>query len=324
MKEIIHWGIIGCGRIAHKFAHDLNMTTDSILESVASRDMHNARQFAEDHGANSYYDEYESLVKNPKIDVVYIATVHPYHHDVALLCMKHGKSVLCEKPLAMNGQEVQSMVNSARNNKVFLMEAMWTRFIPAIEKMLTLIDEGKIGTVKSIHADFGFLGDQERSNRLFNKALGGGALMDIGIYPLYLSLLILGYPESVVASAHLTETGVDVSCGMVLRHTNGAVSSLHCTFMAHTQIEAWIHGTNGSIKLHRRFHHPGQLSIYHLGELSETFDLPYTGIGYYHEIEHVNDCLKSGLNESPKMSLSHSIHLMKMLDEVRAQVGVIY
>ena len=148
--------------------------------------------------------------------------------------------------------------------------------------------------------------------------------MDIGIYPLYLSLLILGYPDEISATASLTETGVDESCGMILKHKNGAVSSLHCTFMGHTQVGASIHGTEGSIRLHRRFHHPNQLSVYKHGEIIETLELPYTGIGYYHEIEHVNECLQKGLKESPKMRMVDSMKLMKLLDEVREQVGVFY
>ena len=324
MEKIINWGILGCGRIAGKFASDLALAGNSELVAVASRKLDTAEAFGKEYNARLYYGNYEDLVKNPQIDVCYIATIHPFHHEITHLCLDNGKAVLCEKPMGMNQEEVVSMATSAGDKKLFLMEAMWTRFIPVIDKMVGLIHDGIIGDIKSVHADFGFRGDQDRNNRLFNKSLGGGALLDIGIYPLYLSLLTLGYPEKISAVAHITETGVDESCSMILRHSNGAVSSLHCTFMSNTQIEGWIHGTKGSIRLHRRFHHPNELSIYRDGNLVETINIPYQGIGYYHEIIHVNECLRTGLIESPKMSLRDSLNLVKMMDEIRMQIGVDY
>ncbi len=324
MNKTIKWGILGCGKIAGKFASDLVLVQDTELLAVSSRSIEKAKTFGKEFHVSQCYGNYEELVQNPEVDVCYVATIHPFHHELAHLCLDHGKAVLCEKPMGMNHKEVLSMVNTAKEKGIFLMEAMWTRFIPAVEKMVELIREGTIGEIKSVHADFGFLGDQDRNNRLFNKSLGGGALLDIGIYPLYLSLLSLGYPEKISAVAQLTETGVDESCSMILRHQSGAVSSLHCTFMADTQIEGWIHGSEGSIRLHRRFHHPNKISVYHNGDLADTLETPYTGIGYFHEIVHVNECLRNGLLESPKMSLQDSLNLIKMMDEVRDQIGVFY
>jgi len=323
MKKI-NWGIIGCGKIAHKFASDLLLVQGAELTAVAARKEEKALQFGKEYGVGFCYGSYIDLVNDPDIDVCYIATIHPLHNEITHMCLGNGKAVLCEKPMGMNFSEVKSMVDLAKKNNLFLMEAMWTRFMPAVEKVLELIKEQVIGDIKSVHADFGFLGDMDRNSRLFNKKLGGGALLDIGIYPLYLSLLTLGYPEEISAVAQLTETGVDESCSMILRHDNGVVSSLHCTFMADTQIEAWIHGSLGSIRMHRRFHHPNQISIYHHGEVSELLDIPYTGIGYYHEIVHVNECLRKDLLESPKMSHKDSLNLVKMMDEVRNQIGVFY
>ena len=324
MKKTIKWGILGCGKIAGKFASDLALIEDAELTAVASRSLDKAKIFGSEFNVSLCYGSYEDLVRNPEIDVCYIGTIHPTHRELTELCLDNGKAVLCEKPMGMDMKEVHSMVEIARKRNLFLMEAMWTRFIPAIEKMVELIADGTIGEIKSVHADFGFLGDQDRSNRLFNKTLGGGAMLDIGIYPLYLSLLTLGYPEQISAVAQITDTGVDESCSMILKHKKGAVSSLHCTFMADTQTEGWIHGSEGSIRLHRRFHHPSKLSIYKKGDLVETIEIPYTGIGYYHEIVHVNECILSGKTESPKMSHQDSLNLVNMLDEVRNQIGVYY
>lgn len=324
MQKTVNWGILGCGKIAHKFAQDLMKVPDTQLVAVASRSKEKAQDFGRQYGVSNSYGSYEALVNDPTVDVCYIATVHPFHKEITMLCLNHSKAVLCEKPMGMNQEEVNAMIQRAIERDVFLMEGIWTRFIPAIEKMIELIQSDTIGEIRSVHADFGFLGDQDRSNRLFNKSLGGGALLDIGIYPLYMSLLVLGYPEEIAAVAHMTETGVDESCGMVLRHDNGAVSSLHCTFMADTQIEAWIHGKDGSIKLHSRFHHPTNISIYRKGEIEQTFEIPYIGNGYYHEINHVNECLRLDLKESPKVTLHDSLNLAKMLDKVREKIGLVY
>ncbi|NNF32600.1 MAG: Gfo/Idh/MocA family oxidoreductase [Saprospiraceae bacterium] len=324
MAKSVNWGILGCGKIAHKFAQDLMKVPDTQLVAVASRSKEKAKDFGRQYGVSNCYGSYEALVNDPTVNACYIATVHPFHKEITMLCLNHRKAVLCEKPMGMDQEEVKAMIQRAKEKDVFLMEGIWTRFIPAVGKMLGLIQSETLGDVRSVHADFGFLGDQDRSNRLFNKSLGGGALLDIGIYPLYLSLLVLGYPEDVEAAAQMTETGVDESCGMILRHRNGAVSSLHCTFMTDTQIEGWIHGSKGSIKLHSRFHHPNKVSIYRGGEIEQTYNIPYIGNGYYHEILHVNECIRLGLKESPKVMLNDSLNLVKMLDEVREKIGLVY
>jgi len=323
MQQPIKWGILGCGGIAHKVASDMKLVPKTTLKAVASKDKLRAKKFGSKYHVTNCYGSYEALAKDPEIDIVYVATRHPQHAEATLLCLQHGKAVMCEKPFAMNVNQVVQMINTARSRKLFLMEALWTRFIPAVEKMLEIIDEGRIGDIKMIHSDFGYLA-KSSNERLFDKKLGGGSLLDIGIYPLFISLLTLGVPEEIKSSAVFTDQGVDESCAMTLKYRDGAIASLSSTFATNTLTEALIHGTKASIKLHRQFHFPSKLSIIEGGEVKEEMELPITGTGYAHEIQHVNECLENGLTESPLMPLDFSLDLIKLLDEVRHQIGLEY
>lgn len=324
MQKTIKWGILGCGSIAHKFAHDLALVADSELVAVASRDISRAKAFGRSYRAKKCYGSYEALLNDPEVMVVYVATRHPYHASCTLLSLEHDKAVLCEKPFGMNAHEVLRMIQKAKDRGLFLMEALWTYFIPSVEKMMELIKKGRIGEVKMVHADFGFVGNPDPDGRLLNKELGGGSLLDIGIYPLFISLLTLGEPSQLKASASFSTTGVDESVGMLLHYPTGAMAILSSTFAVCTQVEALIHGTAGSIKLHRQFHHSSSLSIYEQGEKVEQLELPVMGHGYAHEIMHVNDCLKKGLKESLVMSHEFSTKLIRLLDGVRREIGLVY
>lgn len=324
MSKTINWGILGCGKIADKFAQDLTLLENTKLIAVASRSKERAESFGAKHSALRTYGSYEELVNDDTIDVIYIATRHPLHYSSTMLCLNHNKNVLCEKPFAMNRSEVQNMINLATEKKLFLMEALWSRFLPAIEKMKSLIEEGLIGEVKIIQADFGFKAMQDSSNRLFNKTLGGGSLLDIGIYPLFISQLILGIPSNINANAIFTSSGIDESCGMILKYDSGALAVLYSTFTSTTTNEAFVHGTKGTLKLHNRFHQSSQLSFIKNEKTIEIFDLPLIGLGYAHEIMHVNECLASGLTQSPKMTHQDSLNLIALLDEVRKEIGLKY
>ncbi|MBN1651101.1 MAG: Gfo/Idh/MocA family oxidoreductase [Bacteroidales bacterium] len=221
MSKIINWGIIGLGKIAHKFAEDLQLVEDANLLAVASRDIENAKSFAKKFSANQFYSSYKALVENPNVDVVYIATPHALHYEHTLLCLNANKAVLCEKAFAMNAAEVKEMIRTAKARNVFLMEALWTRFIPGTLKTLALIKEGSIGKIHSVEADFGFIGDTDPEKRLFNKRLGGGALFDIGIYPVFLSILILGAPKYINAHATMAATGVDAEVKITFAYESG-------------------------------------------------------------------------------------------------------
>lgn len=323
-KNKINWGIIGPGKIARTFAQDLRSVENAVIHGVASRSGEKAGAFAGEFNAVKSYDSYEALAADPDIDIVYIATPHVFHFENTMLCLKHGKNVLCEKPLGMHAGQVKTMIAEARKRKLFLMEGIWTRFIPATKLLLDLIRSRKIGEIISTRADFGFRGNPDPKARLFNNNLGGGSLLDIGIYPVYLSLLLLGPPSDIKAMARMSETGVDSFCSMLLDFPGGEKSVLESTFEAHTPTEALIYGTKGTLKLHASFHHARRISFYRDGEHKETLEVGYRGNGYVHEIEEVHHCLQNTLMESQKHSLQSSLDLISVLDRVRKEIGLDY
>lgn len=323
MTKKTHWGIIGLGKIAHKFAADLLLSETATLHGVASRSMEKATEFASTYNANKAFDSYEALANDPEIDVIYIATPHTFHFENTMLCLQHNKAVLCEKPMGINTQQTQTMIQEAKARNLFLMEAIWTRFMPSIEKMLTLLNEETIGEIISVHADFGFRTEFNAESRLYNKKLAGGSLLDIGIYPIFMSLLVLGIPSEINAMARMTTTEVDSFCAMLFNYENNTKAVLESTFETNTPTEAYIHGTKGSIKLHRRFHQATTITLEKDGN-ETVFELPHTGNGYFHEIEEVNTCIQNGETESAKLPLAFSDQLIQIIDRVKAEIGLKY
>ena len=324
MNTKIKWGIIGLGKIAHKFASDLLLSENAVLHGVASRSLEKAKTFSTQYKSITYYGSYEGLVKDHEIDVVYIATPHTFHFENTMLCFQNNKSVLCEKPLGISTQEVQTMIKEATSRNLFFMEAICTRFMPATEKLIELFNQNIIGDVISIHADFGFKAPIDLKGRLYNKKLGGGSLLDIGIYPIYLSLLILGVPTNIKAMARMTSTNVDSYCAMLFDYKNSAKAMLESTIEVNTPTEAIIYGSNGTIKVHNRFPLAEKLSIYQDDKLKERFELNYTGNGYVHEIEEVNNCLLMGKLQSNKLPHQLSLDLITTIDRVKKQIGLSY
>jgi len=321
---MIRWGILGPGRIAHKFAQDLLTLPEAQLYAVASSSQQRADEFAKQYGATHAFGKYDDLLTLSDLDVVYVATPHTLHYENVLMLLKAGIAVLGEKPFAMNSQQVQEMVETARQNKVFLMEALWSRFMPGIVQALDLARSGTIGKVVSVKADFGFKAQFSPEGRLFNKALGGGALLDIGIYPLFLSYLMLGKPVSIKASATFGSTGTDEQCGMVLTYTDGQLALLDCTLQAKTDCIGIIQGELGQLRIHSRFHETKAITL-HLEEQEPTlFDFDRNTFGYDYEAKHVMQCLAEGRTESPLWSLDDSINLMALLDAVGAEAGIAY
>jgi predicted dehydrogenase len=324
MTNTIKWGILGAGKIAAKFAADLNKTECTELVAVASTSLERAQQFALNHQAQHAFGNYEDLF-SADIDVVYVATPHTYHKEHTLLCLNNGVGVLCEKPFAMDETEVDQMIALARTNKVFLMEAMWTRFLPSTLKVQSWISEGKIGNIKTIHADFGFKAIFDEKSRLFNPSLGGGAFLDIGIYPAFLSLLLLGYPSKIFAASIFAKTGTDETTSFVYQYDNQSTAVLNCTVVSHTDCEARIYGEFGSIRIHSRFHEANRLTLYTLDGIEvETLDFPRDTFGYNYEIEEVNHCLRNKLLESPNWSLADSNKLIHLLDKTREAAKIVY
>jgi len=324
MSKKVTWGIIGLGNIAHKFASDLQLSQDSILHGVASRDLKKANIFAEKFGATKAFGSYEDLAKDPEIDIIYIATPHAMHYENTMMCLENGKSVLCEKPLGLDAAQAKAMIKKAEEKNLFLMEGLWTRFIPATEKLLDLLAANTIGELLFVRADFGFKPLENPESRIFNKNLGGGSLLDIGIYPIYISMLTLGLPSEINATARLNETGIDTFCAMLFDYENGSKAILESTLEASTPTEATIYGTKGFIKLYAPFHHTQKLTLHVYGEIEQEFNLPIIGEGYLHEIEEVITCLRNGQTQSSKHPHRFSLELSNLLDRVKEKIGLSY
>ncbi|MGC9358300.1 MAG: Gfo/Idh/MocA family protein, partial [Anaerolineae bacterium] len=292
-NKTIRWGILSTGSIAHKFAEGLSQLPDAELIAVGSRRQETAEAFGEEHGVPHRHASYEALANNPEVDVIYIGTPHPFHKENSLLALRAGKAVLCEKPLTINAAEAEEIITVARDRGLFLMEAMWTRFIPAVVRVRQLLAEGVIGNIRLFQADFGFRADFDPKSRLFAPKLGGGALLDIGIYPISFASMILGTPTQVTSLAHLGQTGVDEEAAILLSYPNGALAALLAAIRTATPTEATIMGTKGRIKVHSPFLHPHHLTLYSEGK-EEIIDIPYEGNGYNYEAAEVGRCLRTG------------------------------
>jgi predicted dehydrogenase len=324
MTKIYNWGILGPGGIAKKFADDLSFLPNAKVHSVASRSLERAKSFGENYGAKYCYGSYQELVNCPDLDVIYIATPHSEHYENTLMCLNAGIPVLCEKAFAINAIQLKEMVELAQTKKVFLQEAIWTRFHPSIAKVLELIENQEIGEIVHIAADFGFLAKMDLEARWFNAELTGGSLLDIGIYPLFISKLLLGIPNQVKALATIAPTGVDASTSIALQFNNGATASLFSTFYANTDTTCTIYGTKGKIFIHGRFHETKGVTITKTDQEPQYFECERLGHGYSYEAEDVQRCLAAGLTENNKLPLQFSMELIQLMDEIRAQIGLKY
>jgi predicted dehydrogenase len=327
MERTIRWGILGCGKIARKFASDLQWVKNAKLVAVGAREQATADAFAEDFPATYKHNSYEALVQNPEVDVIYVATPHGLHHEHVMLCLRHKKAVLCEKAFALNYRESKEMIAFARSQKVFLMEAFWTRFLPHYQKTKELITQGKIGSIKYINAEFGFKPTPPVAQRIYDPALGGGSLLDIGIYPVFLALDLLGKPDHISASMVAAASGVDDQCSIQFQYNNGAIAHLFSTFASDLATGADIAGGQGRIRFTHRFHGPTtQLEFYpNIVDSLEVLSFEKAkGNGYEYEAQHVTDCLQKGLMESPIRTLDDTLLLMETLDTIRKKAGIKY
>jgi predicted dehydrogenase len=326
MTEKIRWGILGCGKIANKFAADLPFTGNSTLVAVASRDAQRAADFSIVHKVPQVFTSYEALASSNDVDAIYVATPHGFHYEHVMLCLRHRKAVLCEKAFALNSKQAKAMIDFARKEKVFLMEAFWTRFLPQYQQAMDLIRSGGIGDVRMLHADFGFRAPAPAPQRLFDPRLGGGSLLDIGIYPVFLALAVLGRPVTIQASMTPFSTGVDEQCSMVLTFEGGAQALLSSTFATETPVEAMIAGTKGRIHLRNRFHNAMAVLEVAMGkEAPRPVDvIREQGNGYQFEARHVAECLQRGLTESSVMTHADTLLLMETLDRIRQACGIHY
>jgi dihydrodiol dehydrogenase / D-xylose 1-dehydrogenase (NADP) len=324
MEQKINWGIIGCGSIARSFIQALSVVKDARLVAVASKSCEKASEFAVKYKIPKHYDSYEALVSDPEIDVIYIANTHNFHKESAILCLKHKKAVLCEKPITINVKETEEVINIARQENVFLMEAMWTRFHPSIIKIKELIAKGLIGKVQMLKADFGICTRFGTDGRHLNPELAGGALLDVGIYPITMANLVFGkHPALIKSTAYIGNTGVDEISSYLFAYDTGETAMLTSAINLYMPPVATIFGTKGRIEVPDFFH--AQKLVIHLnGEKEKTLDFPFMSNGYEYEIMEVMECLRKGKTESAIMPLTESLQIMKTMDTLRAQWGLKY
>ncbi|WP_167001541.1 Gfo/Idh/MocA family oxidoreductase [Mumia sp. ZJ430] len=317
------WGILATGDIAHSFARDLALLDDAVLHAVGSRSLSSARAFADEYTTGDTrpraYGSYESLLADPDVDVVYVATPHGRHIEDVLACFDAGKPVLCEKALTLEAASAQHLVDEARRRGLFFAEAMWMRLNPNIVRMREMVAEGACGEVRQVRADLGFVAPTDKA-RLWDPTLGASALLDVGIYPLTFAYLFLGKPAHVSAAATLSDAGVDLNGGATLRYDDGAVASLSWTQVAWSDGRASIAGDGGRIEVAGRMNNPRGFTYARYWE-SDEITVPVLGEGYAHEIVEVGRCLREGLTESALLPLDETVEILAIMDEIRAQVG---
>jgi predicted dehydrogenase len=318
------YGILGPGRIANSYAKAILNSKNVVVHAVASRDAEKAKTFAKLYNAPTVHNSYEALAKDPDVDVIYIATPHSHHEEHALLCLANGKPVVCEKPLTLDYQRSKRIIDAAIDAKTFLLEGMWSRFNPAVIKAKQLIDQGLIGEVKFVSADFGFSKPYDAGSRLYDLSLGGGSVLDVGVYPLFLALFLLGKPAHIATAAQLAPTGADESCTFVLSYKGGATAQLFSSMIVESKKEAFIGGTKGNITIQTPWYKSMGLVVNVDGQKEQHISLPYTGNGFEFQVAEVNRCLELGLIESPMMDHQFSLLKAQVSDEILRQAGVRY
>jgi predicted dehydrogenase len=351
--KTIHWGILGTGYAAQQFAEGLQTLADAKLLAVGSRKQETAETFAHQFQVPRTYQRYEDLVKDKDIDIVYIATPNPLHKAHSILCLEANKAVLCEKPFTLNADEARAVITLARQKQLFCMEAMWTRFIPLFEKLRDLLNAGTIGDLKMLTANFGLRVAFDEQDRHFNPQLGGGALLDLGIYPISLAFYLLGAPTTIVSQAHIGKTQVDEQSTLLFNYANGLLATLSSSFLTDLPNEMVIMGTQGRIQVHAPIYRPTQLSIQTFPALQtptiqkvpnwksmlkqnvllrkiyrfltqltykpKKISVPYAGNGYQYEAIEAMTCLRNGELESSTMPLDETLAILETLDTIRAQ-----
>ncbi len=325
MASQIRWGIMGCGKIAGTFAGDMVYAAEAKLAAVGSRSLEKAEEFAGQHGAELAYGSYEELAASNDVDVIYVATPHPFHYENAKLCLENGKSVLCEKPFTLNAHEAKELVALARSKGLFLMEAMWSRFLPGCVTLYEIVSSGRVGKVLYYRGSFGVKFEVGPEHRIFNPDLGGGALLDLGVYPIsQASLVFGGRPVEVKAVTLMGETGVDVNAAISLLYEGGGVASIFASSLVEADNEGLIVGTGGKVLLRPKLHRPEEVVLEVEGAEREVIDCRFEGRGYHFQVSHVGQCLRSGKVESEIMSLAETVAIMETMDEVRRQWGLGY
>ncbi len=326
MTAPIRWGILATGRIATNFTEDLSLVpeTDAVAVAVASRSAGPAETFAATHGIARAHASWQALADDPEVDVVYVGTPHNAHFAATKMMLEAGKAVLCEKPFTVTAAATRELIRIARERNVLLAEAMWMRTNPAIRRAAELVEGGAIGEVKAVHAEFCIRAPLDDSHRLRNPDLGGGALLDLGVYPVTLAQLLLGAPTSVQATAKLTDLGVDETTGVLLGYASGAHAALSCSIAGSGPVNSVIIGETGHIEMPPQFHHPRTLTLRPYDGEAVVEEYPFEGNGLRFQAIEVGRCLREGLTESPLLPLDGTQAVMDVMDTVLSMVGVTY
>lgn len=314
------WGIIGLGNIASQFAEDLVLIEEAELTAAASRDSVKADEFGKRFNAKKTYDSYDLLFEDQEVEIIYIATPHNSHAKLSIKALESGKHVLCEKPMSLSFKDAERMIEASKKHNKFFMEAFWTRFIPSVQDVLQKINNGLIGDINYLKADFAFHGSETENKRLFDKKLGGGALFDIGVYPLFLSYILFGNPKEIIAKAVKHKNDIDLQTSMILQYEN-AQSILHASIVSDSDMKALIAGTEGRIELNAPWFVADGYSIFK-NEEETAFKLPVFGKGYTHEIIECHKCIQNNQIQSQLWSHNNSLDLSKIIDEIKMQIGL--
>lgn len=323
MNEV-RWGIIGTGTIAQAFAADFVYAKTGELRAVASRSKKHADDFAERFDIELSMVDYYSLINSHEVDVIYIAVPHSLHYELTKACILAGKSVLCEKPFTLNEAQAAELFELAAEREIFVMEAMWTRFNPALDQALEWVEEGEIGNLQSIQASLCFKGSADPNGRLLNKELGGGALLDVGIYPIFLAQLFFGKPDFMQNQALVGDTDVDVFEQLLLGWDEGQMASLEASIISQQPNRAILSGSDGYIEFSHDWYLAKSLTLVKNGGAEHNIEFDFPGLGYQYEIEEVNRCLEEGLFQSPNHSWQDTLNLLATMDEIRQDIGVHY
>lgn len=326
MQEKIRWGILGPGAISQKFAAALKVIPDAEITAVGSRDLQRADAFADTFQILHRHGSYTDLAENPEVDVIYVATPHPFHKACAMLCLEAGKAVLCEKPLTVDAEQATELIACARTQKRFLMEAMWTRFLPMIVQVREWLNAGVIGEPRLLTANKAsrqILDTETRQGRLFNPELGGGALLDVGVYTIALAYMVFGAPSEITSLAHIGETRVDEQAAILLGYDTGQIANLFCAIRTETENEARIIGTQGAIHI-PDFSQATAATLFRTGSDPLHLQLPFKSNGFEYQAMAVMTCLGAGELESSVMPLQESLSIMETMDTLRAQWGLEY
>ena len=324
MTEEIRWGVVGPGRIAEKVVEDFAHVPGARAVAVASRSLDRAQAFAGRHGIDRAHGSYADVLADPDVDVLYVATPHPQHHAVAMAALQAGKALLVEKAFTATVAGAREVVSAARAADVFVMEAMWTRFQPAVVRLRELIADGAIGEVRSVQADLGVQREFDPTDRLFAKELGGGALLDLGVYVVSFAQMLLGDPDTVTATGSTFDTGVDAEASLLLGYADGRSATLMTSLRNALPGQARVFGTAGWIDVLPRFHHPQTIVLHRVGADPQEITLPQLGGGYAHELIEVTECLRAGRTESAVMPLADTLAVQQVLEDAAGQLGVTF